>query len=74
MKMIISDLSTLEAVEEKDVIGGVYNFLTSEYNISNILQGASATANAGGNYNFLSSVGGASATAANAALVGQSNS
>jgi hypothetical protein len=72
--MIISDLSILESVEEKDVIGGVYNFLTSEYNISTILQGASASANAGGSYNFLSGVGGATATAINTALVGQSNS
>jgi hypothetical protein len=72
--MIISDLSILEAVEEKDVIGGVYNFLTTEYNISNILQGAGATAKAGGNYNFLSSVGGATAEAENSALVMQSNS
>jgi 5,10-methylene-tetrahydrofolate dehydrogenase/methenyl tetrahydrofolate cyclohydrolase len=72
--MIISDLSILEVVsEEKDVVGGAYNFLTTEYNISNIAQGATASATAGGSYNFLSSVGGATAEAENSAVVGQSN-
>jgi hypothetical protein len=71
--MIISDLSILEAVEEKDVIGGAYNFLTTEYNISNIGQGSLSAASGGGNFNFLSIVGGATANAPNAAVVGQSN-
>jgi hypothetical protein len=72
--MIISDLSILEVVsEEKDVVGGAYNFLTTEYNISNIGQGSLASASGGGNFNFLSRVGGADASAENEATVRQNN-
>lgn len=72
--MIISDLSILEIIsDEKDIVGGAFNFLTTQYGISDVFGLAISVAQGGGNNNFLSNVNGASANASIVTNVSQRN-